>query len=145
MKNILILLLSFIMVFLGYSSSDKTSQDISDISDIKALIIGKWVLSNDKKFIVEIQNDSIAYYYNGKIKDKNPIQFTFGDSLSYYKIKNHAFDFFKDGELASQAKITEYNVSEQDTIIHVIVYIDQNGMDIISGNRTGSFNKLKNK
>jgi hypothetical protein len=75
---------------------------------------------------------------------RNPIVFVFEDSLAnYYETKNCRFDFMRNGELLSKISIKEFDTTIEDTIINTIVYLDKNGLDIISRNRSVSFKKSR--
>lgn len=112
-------------------------------NEVKKLLIGKWILTTDDDFVIDIKEDEIIYFYNGKIDERNPIDFVFNDSLDYYKTKRNAFDFKKNGELHSMVEIIEYANQGKDTIVHTIIYIDKNGVDLIGHNKSVSFRKLE--
>lgn len=111
-------------------------------SEIDELVLGKWILSNNKDFMIKIERDSITYYDSSKIKYKNPVKMEFSDSLSYFKSGNSTYNFMKNGSLATKAKIKEYDLMLKDTIIHTIIYIDKQGMDLMSNGRNVSFDKI---
>jgi len=112
-------------------------------NEVKELLIGKWILTTDDEFVIDIKEDEIIYFYNGKIDERNPIDFVFNDSLDYYKTKSNAFDFMKNGKLHSMVEIIEYANQGKDTIVNTIIYIDKNGVDLIGRNRSVSFRKLE--
>lgn len=112
-------------------------------NEVKKLLIGKWILTTDDDFVIDIKEDEIIYFYNGKIDERNPIDFVFNDSLDYYKTKRNAFDFKKNGELHPMVEIIEYANQGKDTIVHTIIYIDKNGVDLIGHNKSVSFRKLE--
>lgn len=111
--------------------------------EVKKLLIGKWILTTDDDFVIDIKEDEIIYFYNGKIDERNPIDFVFNDSLDSYKTKRNAFDFMKNGELHPMVEIIEYANQGKDTIVHTIIYIDKNGVDLIGRNKSVSFRKLE--
>jgi hypothetical protein len=135
MKNVLlILLLTICYCCLNHASAQSPS------SQIKKLLIGKWVLAADKNFVMSIKEDSIIYCYKKKVT----ITVSFGDSVSYYKSKNGAFDFLKDnGDLYPGVVIKEYDLLEKDTTDITIIYINKTGMDLIGGGRTATFKKIQ--
>jgi hypothetical protein len=111
--------------------------------EAKKLLLGKWILTNDTSFIMEIRTDSIIYYYNGAVDIKNPIEFVFSDSLiNYYENKFDRFDFIRENELQSKISIIEFDMATKDTVFNTILYLDKNGLDISSRNRSVSFKKL---
>ncbi|MEY5001243.1 MAG: hypothetical protein RLZZ211_1279 [Bacteroidota bacterium] len=112
-------------------------------NEVKELLIGKWILTTDDEYVIDIKEDEIKYFYKGKIDERNPIDFVFYDSLEYYKTKSNAFDFMKDGELHSMVELIEYANQGKDTVVNTIIYIDKNGMDLIRRNRSASFRKLE--
>ena len=112
-------------------------------NEVKKLLIGKWILTTDDDFVIDIKEDEIIYFYDGKIDERNPIDFVFNDSLDYYKTKRNAFDFKKNGELHPMVEIIEYPNQGKDTIVHTIIYIDKNGVDLIGHNKSVSFRKLE--
>ena len=128
--------------FCNYSVTNKIMKNKSNI-EVKKLLIGKWILTTDDEFVIDIKEDEIIYFYNGKIDEKNPINFVFNDSLDYYKSKSNAFDFMKNGELHSMVEIIEYANQGKDTIVNTIIYIDKNGLDLLGRNRNVSFRKLE--
>jgi hypothetical protein len=137
-KVLLIFLLTTCYCCLNYANAQSPS------SEIKKLLIGKWVLADDKNFVMRIQKDSIIYCYKRKVTDRKPITFLFGDSVSYYKNKNGAFDFLKpNGDLYPGIVIKEYDPVEKDTTETIIIYINKTGMDLIGGGRTATFKKIK--
>jgi hypothetical protein len=115
----------------------------SPSSEIKKLLLGKWVLANDKNFIMNIKEDSIIYCYKRKETDRKPVTFSFGDSLLNFKTKSNAFNFLRNGKLYPKIVLKEYDVLEKDTSDITIVYIDKTGMDLIGGGRTVTFKKVK--
>ena len=92
--------------FCNCSVAHKIMKNKSD-KEVKKLLIGKWILTTDDDFVIDIKEDEIIYFYNGKIDERNPIDFVFNDSLDYYKTKRNAFDFKKNGELHSMVEIIE--------------------------------------
>jgi hypothetical protein len=106
------------------------------------LLIGKWVLATDNNFVMDIRSDTIVYYYDGQVNMSNPIVFVLDDALmNYYEAKSSTFDFIRDGDLQSKILVKEFDVSSKDTIINTVVYLNKNGLDIISRNRSVSFRK----
>lgn len=139
MKNcFLILLFTTCYCCLNHADAQTPS------SEIKRLLIGKWVLAGDKKFVINIKKDSIIYYYNKKIKHKKSITFSLGDSVVCYKKKNGDFNFMKNnGDIYPGIVIKEYDPIEKDTTDITIIYIDKTGMDLMGGGRTATFKKIK--
>lgn len=140
MKNITVIVFSFIFTFYTCTTGIR-NEDVT--IKVKKLILGKWVLSNDDSFILEISKDTMTYYYDGRVEFKNPIVFSFKDSISYYNKGNNIFDFMKNGRLFSKVEIKEYDMKTNDTIANTIIYLDEKGMDLKARNRNVSFNKIK--
>lgn len=138
MKNILL-----IFLFINCSCCLNQANAQSPSVQIKKLLIGRWVLADDKNFIMSIKNDSIIYCYKKKVTDRKPITFSFGDSLLSYKTKSNTFNFMRKGKLYSKVVIKEYDLLEKNTTDITIVYIDKTGMDLIGGDRTATFKKIK--
>ncbi|MCE2972279.1 MAG: hypothetical protein LW852_02425 [Sediminibacterium sp.] len=116
----------------------------SSSSEVKRVLIGRWVLANDKNFVMSIKEDSIVYYYNKKVKHKKSITFSFGDSLFCYKKNNGDFNFMKDnGDIYPGIIIKEYDPIEKDTKDITIIFLDKTGMDLMGGGRTATFKKIK--
>jgi hypothetical protein len=139
MKKILLILL-----FAGSYSCLNHASAQSSSSEIKGLLIGKWVLANDKNFVMSIKKDSLIYCYKRKVTDRKPIIFLFSDSVLHYKNKIGAFDFLKgNGDLYPGIVIKEYDPIKKDTTDITIIYINNKGMDLMSGGRTATFNKIK--
>jgi hypothetical protein len=140
MRNFILL----ISVFAASSCRGQHASSQNTSIEIKKLVIGKWVLVNDKKFIIHIKEDTMIYYYKGKISDKNPIVFSFGDSLLIYKNKNNVFNFMKkNGEIYPGVIIKEYDSFSKDTILNTIVDISKDGMGLMARDRYVNFKKLK--
>jgi hypothetical protein len=146
MKKILICFLVTVISLANTVVYEKNQNDV--FAEFKQLLFGTWTLSTDKRFTISIQKDSITYCYGKKYGKKNihknPISFKLHDSLFSYKLKNDAYDFMQDdGNIAPVAQIIEYDLLEQDTLIHTIVYIDKSGMDLMVGIRTYGLEKNK--
>lgn len=142
MKTIFLILLCTLLSFEGCDFVDNDMK-----KEAEKLMIGRWVLTTDKSFIMDIRSDSIIYIYNGQVEICNPIVFVFEDSLNkYYNAKENRLDFMRKGELLSKISIKEFDTATKDTIINTVVYLDNNGLDIISRNRSVSFiRQEKNK
>ncbi len=136
-KVLLIVLFATCYCYLNHANAQSPS------SEIKKLLIGKWVLANDKNFVMRIKDDSIIYCYKGKVTDKKPITFLFGGSLLHYKTKSNTFNFLRKGKLYPEVVIKEYDLQEKKTSDITIVYIDKTGMDLIGGGRTATFKRIK--
>jgi len=136
----LFFLLSVLTAFCYCSVTHKQIKN-NHSNEVKELLIGKWILTTDDEFIIDIKEDEITYYYNGKVDEINPIEFLFNDSLIYYKTKDDAFNFMKNGELHSMVKIIEYTNQRKDTSVNTVIYIDKEGMDLLGRNRSVSFRK----
>jgi hypothetical protein len=140
MRTIFLILLH---TFLSLISCGFVDNDIK--KEAEKLLIGRWVLTTDKNFVMDIRIDSIVYYYNGQVDMSNPIAFVFEDSLNnYYEAKNSRFDFIRNGELLSKISIKEFETASKDTIVNTVVYLDKKGLDIVSRNRSVSFKRLEN-
>lgn len=135
-------LLSVLTAFCYCSVTHKLIKN-NHSNEVKELLIGKWILTTDDEFIIDIKEDEITYYYNGKVDEINPIEFLFNDSLIYYKTKDDAFNFMKNGKLHSMVKIVEYTNQRKDTSVNTVIYIDKEGMDLLGRNRSVSFRKSK--
>ena len=141
MRNIILIVFSIILGAFACSSLNIGSQGESE--KIKKLITGRWVLSTDERFIVEIRNDTMAYYYDGDLEYKNPFVLSIKDSISYYEKEGNVFNFMKDDKLSSKVEIKEFDTLDKDTVVNTVVYLDEKGMDLIARNRSISFSKLK--
>lgn len=132
--------LIFLNTFLCFISCSFVDNDIKKVAE--KLLIGKWVLATDNNFVMDIRSDTIVYYYDGQVNMSNPIVFVLDDALmNYYEAKSSTFDFIRDGDLQSKILVKEFDVSSKDTIINTVVYLNKNGLDIISRNRSVSFRK----
>lgn len=140
MRNITLL----VSMFAASCCGVKHASSQSPSSEIKKLLIGKWVLVNDKKFVIDIKEDSMIYYYNGKIDDKNPIVFLFGGSLLFYKNKANVFNFMRsNGDIYPGVVIKEYDSFSKDTVINTVVDISKDGMGLMARYRYVNFKKIK--
>lgn len=138
--NKVLLIVVFISCYCYLNHADAQSSS----SEIKRVLIGRWVLANDKNFVMSIKEDSIVYYYKKKVKHKKSITFSFGDSLFFYKKNNSDFNFMKDnGNIYPGIIINEYDPIEKDTKDITIIYLDKTGMDLMGGGRTATFKKIK--
>jgi len=141
MKSFFLILIYPLLSCNGFSLSDETTE-----SKAKELLIGRWALSTDSSFIVEIRSDSIIYYYKGHIEEKYLISFVFRDSLScYYFPEDKSFDFMKNAELFSKIEILEYNSAVRNEVVNIVVYVDKNGLDLVARKRSVSFNRVNDK
>lgn len=137
-KVLLIFLFASCYCYLNHADAQSSS------SEVKRVLIGRWVLGNDKNFVMSIKEDSIVYYYNKKVKHKKSITFSFGDSLFCYKKNNGDFNFMKDnGDIYPGIIIKEYDPIEKDTKDITIIFLDKTGMDLMGGGRTATFKKIK--
>ena len=140
MRNTFLILLHTFFCLISCGFVDK---DIK--KEAEKLLIGRWVLTTDTNFVVDIRIDSIVYYYNGQVDMSNPINFVFKDSLNaYYETKYSRFDFMRNGELLSKISIKEFETIDMDTIVNIVVYLDKKGLDIVSRNISVSFRRLEN-
>lgn len=134
--------LIFLYTFLSFINCGFVDNDIKKVAE--KLLIGRWVLTTDKNFVMDIRSDTVVYYYNGQVDISNPIVFVYGDSLSkYYDAKNNRFNFMSDVNYFSELLIKEFDLIEKDTININVVSVSSIGLDIISRNRSVSFKRLK--
>jgi hypothetical protein len=81
--------------------------------------------------------------YNGELQNNFKVQFSYGDSINFYVAKNGGYNFLKnDGTIYQGLMFSGLDIDNNDSISIKVVYIDSLGMDLISGNSTGSFRKV---
>ena len=129
-----------ILLILIFTNCTKVKKNL----EITEYLQGRWVLASDEKFEMHISSNSVKELYNGKLQNNFKVQFSYGDSINFYVAKNGGYNFLKnDGTIYKGLMFTGFDVDNNDDSISIkLVYIDSLGMDLISGNSTGSFRKV---
>lgn len=129
-------------LFLSFKSFGFMDNNVKKAAE--KLLIGRWVLTTDKNFEMDIRSDTIVYHYKGKVSSSNPIVFLFGDSLiKYYDAINNRFNLMNGVSSFSELLIKEFDIVEKDTNNINVLSVSDIGLDITSRNRIVSFKRLK--
>jgi hypothetical protein len=129
-----------ILLVLIFTNCTKVKKNDLEITEY---LQGRWVLSSDEKFEMRISSNSVKELYNGELQNNFKVQFSYGDSINFYVAKNGGYNFLKnDGTIYQGLMFSGLDIDNNDSISIKVVYIDSLGMDLISGNSTGSFRKV---
>lgn len=138
---ILVLTLSF------YNCTDgKHKKDFNgDVSTIKGMLYGMWQLTDDTNYVIELQPDSIFYYYDNKFSGRNAININISDSVYTYETENNTFDFIRDKKNHSEIQILEFDKALNDSTITSVLYLSKDNMNLATLNSIGNFKRIRSK
>jgi hypothetical protein len=147
---IIILITSLILLIVYFRKDLKQFSGELLLPDMNPELItylqGDWAMSEDAKSVVRIKRDSIIEIRNDTVRGVNTLRYLFKEAASKYFTIDSSFVFTspdKDSLSTYGFRLREINNKSMDTVWHTLISISRSKLDMISGGRTISYNRVK--